>query len=308
MKFLSILIFTIIFNPRVPAMVDQTTANYILFLRNQLRIEYKSIDKNFSEIIEDNLPYAENISETSNREITYYLHGFMGTPHEMKYIAEGALKKGHTVFNDLIIGYGGTTYIANKIKKEMYVSHVEKNLDFIFKNYDRVNLVGFSTGGLLISNYLNTHPEMHKKVGKIQLVSPFYFSHISFAPAFSKFARIFAPEVSIPFFYKYTSFPDVEIMTLEPSNYLMSVPAYAAGEIADLAYDYVKNAKILSNLNNIEIYLTKKDQVLSFDKTKTFLTNTFPNAKFFLFDQGMAPHHLMAPTVSNIAIQIKNNL
>lgn len=290
------------------AELNKETTDYVSYLNNMLKIEYHSIDKKFTEIDESNRPYVKCIEPCKDLEVTYFLHGFMGTPYEMKFISEAALKKGNTVFNDLIFGYGHNSLLTNKVKKEMYVKNVERNLTFLFKHYQKVNLVGFSTGGLLITNFIEEHPEWQQKIGNVQLVSPYYFPYISIAPTFGKILRLFIENVPVSTFYKISSFPDVEVILLEKNNYLQSVPVNAAVEIDTLAKLFQEKATPKENLKNIDIYLTENDQVLSFKKCHEFLARIYPNARFHLYNGKRMPHHLMSPAVSNVALEIKNNI
>jgi esterase/lipase len=302
--------FLIIFlGLNLKAELSPSLSNYALFLQNQIRIEYKNRLKIYPEINPKNLPYIDCLSpcEQKNEEVTYLLHGFMGSPYEMKYISEKAFNSGSVIFNDLIIGYGSTAAMANQFKKELWYKHAEKNLIFVFKNFKKINLVGFSTGALIISHFLNNHPEFIPQVGKIQLISPFYFPHFSITPVVGKFVSLFTDSINVHSFYKFTTYPDVEIMTLEPDYYLQDVPLKAGLEVSDLAAQFVETAKKYVGSNPIEIYLTENDQVLSFEKSQPFLEKIYPSAKFYLLKGKRMPHHLMSPMVSNEAIVIKNN-
>jgi esterase/lipase len=302
-------IFLIFIALNLQADLSPSISNYALFLQNQIRIEYKNQLKIHPEINPKNLPYIDCLSpcEQKNEEATYLLHGFMGSPNEMKYISEKAFNAGSVIFNDLIIGYGSTAKMANQFKKELWYKHAEKNLIFVFKNFKKVNLVGFSTGALLISHFLNNHPEYISQVGKIQLISPFYFPHFGITPIIGKLVSLFTDSINVHSFYKFTAYPDVEIMTLEPDYYLQDVPLKAALEVSDLAAQFVETAKKYEGANPIEIYLTENDQVLSYEKSQPFLEKIYPKAKLFLLKGKRLPHHLMSPMVSNEAIIIKNN-
>lgn len=309
MKFISAILICFV-SINVYAKLDQDIVDYADFLRNQIIIEYKNRDKNFNSIERDNLPYVECLNDCANpnNEVSYFLHGYMGSPHEMKYLAVTSLNKGQVVFNDLIFGHGYDGKMANKVKKELFYAHAEKNLIFIFNHAKKVHLTGFSTGGLIISTFLNRHPEYLSKVGRINLVSPFYFSNISIAPAFAHFLDIFISNVPVDTFYKISNFPDVVAVLLEPKYYLQTIPVKSAIEIASQASQFVEEAKVQNDLNNINIYLTKKDEVLNFSKSLVFLQKIYPKAKITELDNGKFPHHLMVPSVSDEALIIKNNL
>ena len=309
MKNIFTALFFTLFSTYSWSSVDFETRDFIVFINNQLRIEYRRLDPQFKEIEESSRPYASSTSATENTDtVTYALHGFMGSPHEMNYALTNAKERGEVIFNDLIIGYGANSKICNSIKKEMYYKQMERNLNYLFTKFSKVNLIGFSTGGLLITKYLLEHPKYLSKVNKLRLVSPYYFPHLSFAPGLGKLIVNFIDQISIELFYRYTGFPDVEVMTLEPSHYPTHIPIKAALEIADLSEEVRNNKRILNELNDVEIYLTKEDQVLNFEKTVPFVNEIFPRAKVKTFEGKGYPHHLMAPSVSKLADIIRNNL
>lgn len=289
------------------ASVDRETSHFVSFINNQLRIEYQLRDKSVKEIQPENRPYVSQKETSDSKVVTYLLHGFIGSPYEMKYIAENAYQRGDVIFNDLILGYGTNAYVSNQFKGELWYKQVERNLNFIFNKYEKVNLVGFSTGGLLITHYLKDHPENNSKVGKIRFISPFYTPNFKIAPVLGKFLSFFVSEVSTTALYKYFGFPDVEVATLLPNYYLQTIPLKSALEVNYLAekiYDHPPTF----DFNDVEIFLTEEDQVLNFSRSEKLLKNIFPKGKFHIYSGKNAPHHLMAPIVSKYADNIKNSL
>ena len=59
---------------------------------------------------------------------------------------------------------------------------------------------------------------------------------------------------------------------------------------------------------DIQIFLTKEDQVLNFNRSEKLLKSIFPKANFTIFEGINAPHHLMSPMVSNYADIIQSSL
>ncbi len=303
----TITLITLIFSFNLMAAVDRDTSNFVTFINNQLRIEYHLRDKTVTEIHPENRPYVSQKESSDSKNVTYLLHGFIGSPYEMKYIAESAYQRGDLIFNDLILGYGTNAHVSNQFKGELWYKQVERNLNFIFNKYEKINLVGFSTGGLLITHYLKNHPEHKSKVGKIRFISPFYTPNFIIAPTLGKFLSFFVSEVSTTALYKYIGFPDVEVATLLPDYYLQTIPLKSALEVSYLA-DKIYDNPPTFEFTDVEIFLTQEDQVLNFNRSEKLLKNIFPSAKFHIFSGKNAPHHLMAPIVSKYADNIKNSL
>lgn len=289
------------------AAVDRETNHFITFINNQLRIEYHLRDKSVTEILPENRPYVSQKEASDSKQVTYLLHGFIGSPYEMKYIAEYAYQRGDLIFNDLILGYGVNAHISNQFKGELWYKQVERNLNFLFNKYERINLVGFSTGGLLITHYLKNHPEQKSKVGKIRFISPFYTPNFLLAPLLGKFLSFFTSEVDTNLLYKYAAFPDVEVATLLPNYYLQKIPLKSALEVNSLA-DIIYDNPPTFDFDDVEVFLTKEDQVLNFNRSEKLMKQIFPKAKLNVFSGKNAPHHLMAPIVSKYADQIKSSL
>jgi esterase/lipase len=302
-----LLLFTIIFSKNSYSQIidDNFSSKYVA----RINETYKKNSEKFTKLSVENSPSFEKAnSKTSNQEVTYLLHGFMGTPFEMKEIGMEFKKNGSDLFNDLIMGHGDSAEISNQFDRSVWSLQSEENLNLLFSQYKKVNLVGFSTGGLLISQYLLNHPENRAKVKQVILLSPFYFPHLSFAPIFGKFLKLFMSKLDVKLFYKLTAYPDVEVITMVPNFYMQDIPINTAIEIATLADEFVKKTNIQTDIPKIDIFLTEKDEVLSFDKTLPFVKTIYPNATIHEYKTGHYPHHLMSSYVSDAVLDIKKTI
>jgi hypothetical protein len=303
MKLISCLLFFLSFNIFA---IDSIYSDYEKYLHTQIRIEYSNLLKTTDlKINHENLPtISQKENSLKSDVINYTLHGFMGSPYEMKVMFDQYLEEGDIVFNDLILGHGLNADVANKFKYKLFYKHAEKNLNFVFKNAKKVRLSGFSTGGLIISNYLYHHPENWNKIESIKFISPYFIPHLSFTPYFGYFISLFAEKINADFFYRYTHYPDVEIITLLKDYYLNDIPLLSALEINNLAKkfreDVISTNFIFKDLKNVEIYLTENDEVLNPEKSYEFLSKIFPAAKINYLKGDQLPHHLMAPLVSKL--------
>ena len=124
----------------------------------KLEQDYKKISK--EGFIKENKPYWKtNKTPQANGKIVYLLHGFIGSPFEMKPTANLLYDLGYTVVNDLIPGHGINGAIANHYDANHWVAHFNESINLMKTCSDHISLIGFSTGGLLIHDYLISHPD-----------------------------------------------------------------------------------------------------------------------------------------------------
>lgn len=241
------------------------------------------------------------------KEIVYILHGFMGSPYEMKGFEETALKKGLDVYNDLIFGYGDQATLANKTTYEEWLNLFNKKLDLILAHYEKVHFVGFSTGGLMISTTLKNRPDLQLKVQSITLISPFFEPDLPLASFLLKCLLLFTDSVKSSLPHSLIRYPDVVVMMNHPEYFMQRIPLKAAQEVMRMGYDFQDqfeekwNNEAVSLSPNIQIHLTENDRVLEFDFSQEFLRELYPKAEQFIYHGDMAPHHLMVPSVSKEA-------
>ena len=77
------------------------------------------------------------------------LHGFTGTPFEVRYLGERLHARGYSVVAPLLPGHGGTPAELNATTWHDWHAAVGRHLDALRARCRRVALVGFSLGGLL---------------------------------------------------------------------------------------------------------------------------------------------------------------
>lgn len=280
----------------------------------QTKVRYLELDSQYSEKNEYQRPRYRLSSEKRAKEIVYILHGFMGSPYEMKGFEETALKKGLDVYNDLIFGYGDSAKLANQTKYEEWLALFQKKLDTILPFYEKIHLVGFSTGGLMISTTLKMRLDLKEKVGSITLVSPFFEPDLPLASFLLKSLMLFTDTVKSSLPHSLIRYPDVVVMMNHPEYFMQQIPLKAAGEVMRMGYDFQdqfeekwQNQPVSTN-ENIQIHLTENDRVLEFDFSQDFLKELYPNAEILIYQGEKAPHHLMVPSVSKEAEKITNSL
>lgn len=101
------------------------------------------------------------------------LHGFTGSPFEMRYLAESLNKSGFTVSAPLLPGHGTSPRDLKKARWPDWWEEAKKALFELKKKCKRVIVSGFSMGGAL-SLHLAAHYEVS---GIIALAPGLYLKH-----------------------------------------------------------------------------------------------------------------------------------
>lgn len=88
------------------------------------------------------------------------VHGFTGSPFEVRYLGEQIARAGYSVHGPLLPGHG--TQLADLDTKVWsdWVGHVEAAVDAMAARYPRVALIGQSLGGLLALYTAANRPEI----------------------------------------------------------------------------------------------------------------------------------------------------
>lgn len=252
-------------------------------------------------LLEENKPYWH--IGTKN-EAVYLLHGYIGTPFDMKAAADKLTELGYTVVTDLIPGHGANGVIANQFGDADWREHVKANIDALRSCYPKVHLVGFSTGGLLIHDYLRNDPNY--TAASVILYSPYYLPYSKFNQALNNFVQLFTNTLSTSFLYSLSHHPDAKIAILRPQNYLQDLPLITASRIAKLGKDVDSFGKISLNTHAL-LFVSDLDEIINLDATLKDVTADFSTLKVIHFTKkDAAPHHLMIPEVSAKAQDVLN--
>lgn len=116
-------------------------------------------------------PDAVPVDLEGDRGAVLCLHGFSGTPYEVKPIALELNRRGYRVLCPLLIGHGrGNDALANSRWEDWLIS-AKFAFDKLARDWDKVMIVGFSMGGLLALKLA------HERGGRVQGVA-------ALAPAF----------------------------------------------------------------------------------------------------------------------------
>ena len=88
------------------------------------------------------------------------IHGYTGSPTEMRWVAESLHARGLTVAAPLLPGHGATPEAMNRCRWTDWAGHVENALADLRSRCDRVFVAGLSMGSLLTLHLALRHPEL----------------------------------------------------------------------------------------------------------------------------------------------------
>jgi carboxylesterase len=270
-------------------------------------IFYKGLKINSSNVVynDEILKDAEPVFiERSKKKAVLMLHGLGGTPMSMKELAEYLADKNLTVFAPLLRSHGRTYEDFKDFNHTLGYKEVKNFTRILKKHYDKVYVVGHSTGGLFslklaeegeVEGIVSLATTMTYGMDFLGDASYYFFSVTQYlTPSMSRISYGSAkdPEVrdSIP------SFGRSPVKTLLQGEYLrkkvrddldkLTIPILviqstfdnrAAPVSAQYIYDNVgteKENKELLYVNNSGHYLTLDyDKELVFKKTYEFIKN-----------------------------------
>ncbi len=88
------------------------------------------------------------------------IHGYTGSPTEMRWIADDLHARGLTVSGPLLPGHGATPEAMNRCRWADWTGHVESALADLRARCARVFVAGLSMGSLLTLYLARQHPEL----------------------------------------------------------------------------------------------------------------------------------------------------
>ncbi|MBC7397508.1 MAG: alpha/beta hydrolase [Bdellovibrionales bacterium] len=105
-------------------------------------------------------------------KVAFILHGFLGSPFEVRPLAEALHQAGYTVVVPLVAGFGRSTAVADKTTAEIWLESTRAQLAASELCGSKIQVIGFSLGALLETKILLKHPELRAKVASLTLLSP----------------------------------------------------------------------------------------------------------------------------------------
>jgi alpha-beta hydrolase superfamily lysophospholipase len=274
---------------------------------DRLEVLYQNIDPDFKSIAKQNRPF---VIPGKKKELAILVHGFMGSPDEMLGLALQANALGATAYSALIPGFGATAKVANQFNQEQWQLWLSQEISRAQKCFQKIHLLGFSTGGLLETNYLIDHPT-DPTIASVTLISPYYKTHNVFYSILQQASARLLNEIPVSIVHQVLKYPDVEVMTKVPESYLQSVPLQTSLEIVNLG-KIVQHKTIPTTQVPALLFTSDDDQVIDQDKTIEISSRLFRsiNVESKKPNPGEAriPHHMMAHSVSLIAPELEDQV
>ena len=281
----------------------QNTSREQFFKINQeMYREYAQIDEKAS--INPNRLAIWIEGDPSVSKAIFLAHGFMGTPAEMMFITEPLKKAGWTIIGFLIPGHGSTTKVANSFKADRWKKAIKVQLELVTNCFQEVRAVGFSTGGLLLHDYLSHNPIPNTLV-ELDLISPYFLARIPLA--FGELLEMLFDNISIDTTYLLTRFPDLKVMTIDRDKYSQHIPIGTALEIKKLGENVFNEKKVSDKLKiPVQLFLSENDWTADINVSKKFIEDNYTNVKNIWYKNAdKMPHHLMNPSVSFAAKELQ---
>lgn len=284
-------------------------ADLAKYWKNKKRIIEKEYQEKAGPLQLDpaHMPSLKTHKREKRNEAVYLLHGFMGSPAEMQAMAQKFYQEGFDVYLDLIPGFGATPYLANQYSRGTWTQSVTSSIDAMEACYKKIHLVGFSTGGLLVYQYLLQHPFAFKKF-KAVLLSPFFEPHDSFLKLTGLLLGDVQFKISVRTLYQWTHHPDLVVLLKAPEMYLQAAPLAAANQVFELGQEVIQEKEERSHSLRVPVlmFLSEGDRVLKLEKSLE-MAKVFLQKEVRIF-KDKSPHHLFSYVVSDKAKMVEDRV
>jgi hypothetical protein len=183
-------------------------------------------------------------------------------------------------------------------------TELKKQLQFVMECFKEVQAVGFSTGGLLLHQFLVEQKAPPQFKG-VHFISPLFLQR--FGGVFDRLIAQFFDGVSVDLAYATTRFRDIKVMTLDPEFYHQNVPMQSGVDIVDTAKE-VSQTPIQRKINVLsQLFISDGDLTVDIYAAKKMISRHYENAEVVWY-KDHSPHHLMAPSVSSKAQDVRSRI
>ncbi len=269
----------------------------------ELYLEYSRIDDTQVMTKEKKAFWIQGKPEIN--KALFLAHGYMGTPGEMLTIAAPFIEQGWSVIGFLIPGHGSTAKVANSYRHEYWQKIMALKLTLVCSCFEEVHTAGFSTGGLLLHDFL-LHNQTPLALKSQHLVSPFFVQRLK--TFFDRLIEILFNGLSINIAYFFTRFRDLKVMTIDRQFYNQTLPITTARQIKKLGllvYNEHREGKTITI--PLHLFLTEGDLTVKTTASQEVIERDAVNVTHVWY-AGSEPHHLMAPSVSKVALDLQQRI
>ena len=142
----------------------------------------------------EHLPFLLPAPETGKRKAVLLVHGFPGTPAEMRPLGDTLGEEGFTVRGILLPGFGADISTLFDRSRDQWYRHVRKEYEELANTHDETVLLGYSFGASLS---LALTPEINPD--RVVLISPFWRFGTALQNAVGRILSPFLPRYIRPF-------------------------------------------------------------------------------------------------------------
>lgn len=171
-------------------------------------------------------------------KVVILVHGFIGSPFEVRALGEELYRQGVTVVMPLLPGFGRTTKEANTVKAEMWTNEIHKLFDELAPCYSKVSLAGFSLGGSVVSYVALNDVAFFSKLDTVTLISPaLYLKNQFFIDLFLPFRFMVGNSFTVQnaaSISKKLGNSDLDTPNSHPDFYNLELPLNAVNELRRL--------------------------------------------------------------------------
>lgn len=251
---------------------------------------------------------------SKTRKAALLIHGYGGSPFEMSAVAKVLREEGYSVLSILIPGFGSTAKVANQARVTDWRQAVVESMDLLSSCYQEISLVGFSTGGTLITDFFLHSSKLESdgtygsaQIKKVILLSPFYRFR-SFWSELIVSATVSQKSVNVQTLWNSTHLPDLKPFVTYPDFYNSDLPTLAGEKISELGKEVEGAAEEWAEQNDNQnrqgamkirslTVITRSDLTADPGVTEDVVRSVFQRPAFLEFGLfEFVPHHVMVPT------------
>lgn len=162
-------------NIKLKTIIQFIVISSVLFVMAGIGIYRYSVNNSLQEeekILKTDLELKEKLSSfeiPGKMPAVLLIHGFGGSPYDLKPLTEKLVKNNIAVYSILLSGHGTSPKDLLKVGEGDWYKEVLSAYDYLDKKYGKVSVVGFSIGGALAIKLATERP-----VKRIALISPYF--------------------------------------------------------------------------------------------------------------------------------------
>ena len=250
---------------------------------------------------------TDALRKNPNAELVILVHGFSSPMYLFDPTFEYLVKQGFQVLRFDLFGRGFSDRPHSDYTMKLYVKQLHDLLNTL-KIQNKVNLVGLSMGGAIVTHFTNHYPD---KVNKISLIDPLF--HTPVRPEITAvkvplLGEYLAKVIIVPKLlngvsdtvFNINTFPDWKAKFTPQTQYqgysraILQTARYLSGKNFKMEYE-----KMGQLGKPVQLFWGKQDQIIPFSDSKKVI-EAIPGIKFHAIDQaGHLPHYEQADIVNS---------